>query len=263
MDNVNIESTMNFITKIDKKIIEEMDNITFEYIGLSKEAEKLLQILNYSPKVIKPNREKIKNMKNIEMPQLSELQNLDFSKLDINAQKRNQNKEIKIMIKNLLMNIIDDIIKNINIINIRKTSNKDSFDEAEQNINTLKINEQKINLNLMKYNSVEINYNKVKYFRELKVFLFNKDDFIIIEITSEDTINMIKEKIINKIIAEKDYEIKYNSLDEYELKTIKVENDKYVVGLLPIPDTKFIYDNNLKIISFLENEIKKLKTSKL
>jgi hypothetical protein len=260
MDNVNIESTMNFITKIDKKIIEEMDNITFEYNGLSKEAEKLLQILNYSPKVIKPNREKIKNMKNIEMPQLSELQNLDFSKLDINAQKRNQNKEIKIMIKNLLMNIIDEIIKNINK---RKASNKDSIDEDELNMNTSKINDQNINLNLMKYNSVEINYNKVKYIRELKVFLFNKDDFIIIDITPEDTINILKEKIINKIIAEKDYEIKYNSLDEYELKTIKVENDKYVVGLLPIPDTKFIYDNNLKIISFLENEIKKLKTSKL
>ena len=194
------------------------------------------------------------------MPQLSELKNLDFAKLDINAQKRNQNKEIKIMIKNLLMNIIDEIIKNINK---RKASNKDSIDEDELNMNTSKINDQNINLNLMKYNSVEINYNKVKYIRELKVFLFNKDDFIIIDITPEDTINILKEKIINKIIAEKDYEIKYNSLDEYELKTIKVENDKFIVGLLPIPDIKFIYENNLKIISFLENEIRKLKTTKL
>ena len=157
MDNINIESTLNFISKMDKKIIEEMDNITFEYNGLSKEGEKLLQILHYSPKVIKPNREKIKNMKNIEMPQLSELKNLDFAKLDINAQKRNQNKEIKIMIKNLLMNIIDEIIKNINK---RKASNKDSIDEDELNMNTSKINDQNINLNLMKYNSVEINYNK-------------------------------------------------------------------------------------------------------
>ena len=260
MDNINIESTLNFISKMDKKIIEEMDNITFEYNGLSKEGEKLLQILHYSPKVIKPNREKIKNMKNIEMPQLSELKNLDFAKLDINAQKRNQNKEIKIMIKNLLMNIIDEIIKNINK---RKASNKDSIDEDELNMNTSKINDQNINLNLMKYNSVEINYNKVKYIRELKVFLFNKDDFIIIDISPEDTINILKEKIINKIIAEKDYEIKYNSLDEYELKTIKVENDKFIVGLLPIPDIKFIYENNLKIISFLENEIRKFKTTKL
>ena len=256
MDNVNIESTLNFISAMDKKIIDEMDNITFEYNGLSKEAEKLLQILNYSPKVKKPTREKIKNMKIIEMPQLSELNELDFSKLYINPHQRQKN-EIKSMIKNLLINIIDDIIYNIH------SENKNSIEEGK-NIN-ISIDEEKIkNSKLIKFNSMEINYNNNENdSRELKVFLFNKDDFIIINIKPEDTIDTIKETIINKIIAEKDYEIKYSSGKEYDLRTIKVENDKFIVGFLPIENTKFIFENNLKNISFLENGIKRIKTTKI
>ena len=256
MDNVNIESTLNFISAMDKKIIDEMDNITFEYNGLSKEAEKLLQILNYSPKVKKPTREKIKNMKIIEMPQLSELNELDFSKLYINPHQRQKN-EIKSMIKNLLINIIDDIIYNIH------SENKNSIEEGK-NIN-ISIDEEKIkNSKLIKFNSMEINYNNNENdSRELKVFLFNKDDFIIINIKPEDTIDTIKETIINKIIAEKDYEIKYSSGKEYDLRTIKVENDKFIVGFLPIENTKFIFENNLQNISFLENGIKRIKTTKI
>ena len=256
MDNVNIESTLNFISAMDKKIIDEMDSITFEYNDLSKEAEKLLQILNYSPKVKKPTREKIKNMKIIEMPQLSELNELDFSKLYINPHQRQKN-EIKSMIKNLLINIIDDIIYNIH------SENKNSIEEGK-NIN-ISIDEEKIkNSKLIKFNSMEINYNNNENdSRELKVFLFNKDDFIIINIKPEDTIDTIKETIINKIIAEKDYEIKYSSGKEYDLRTIKVENDKFIVGFLPIENTKFIFENNLKNISFLENGIKRIKTTKI
>ena len=134
MDNINIESTLNFISKMDKKIIDEMDNITFEYNGLKKESEKLLQILNYSPKIIKPTREKIKNMKNIELPQLSELNELNFSKLYVNKNQR-QEKEKNLMIKNLLMSIIDDMIKNI--------ENKQGIKEAQKNNKT--VNEKKIN----------------------------------------------------------------------------------------------------------------------
>ena len=239
MDNISIESTLDYISKLDKKIIDEMDNITFEYNGLKKESEKLLQILNYSPKIIKPTREKIKSMKNIEMPQLSEISELDFSKLYINTNQR-QNKEIKLMIRNLLMNIINDIINNIEIKN----------DKNEKEIN------------FMKFNSMEINYNNdEKYLHELKVFLFNKDDFINIDIKPDDTINMVKEKIINKIIAEKDYEIKNNSLNEYELRMLTVENDKFNIDLTPIENTNFIFENNLKIISFLENDIKRIKTN--
>ena len=117
MDNVNIESTLNYIEKIDKKLIDEIDNITFELNGLSKEGQKLLQVLNYSPKVIKANREKIKNLKNIEMPQLSELVKLDYSKLDIDNTEIKNKKEIKNAIINLAKNIINDIIKNIDFNN--------------------------------------------------------------------------------------------------------------------------------------------------
>ena len=40
--------------------------------------------------------------------------------------------------------------------------------------------------------------NEIKFLYELKVFLFKKDDFIIINITPDEIIKMIKEKILIK-----------------------------------------------------------------
>ena len=37
MDNVNIESTLNYIENLEKKLMDEIDNITFELNGLSTE----------------------------------------------------------------------------------------------------------------------------------------------------------------------------------------------------------------------------------
>ena len=238
MDNVNIESTLSYNERFEKNLIEEMDNITFEYDGLSGEGEKLLQILNYSPKVIKSNRDSIKNLKIIEIPQLSELSKLDFSKLDI-IPKQRSNTKINQMIKNLLISIIDNIINNI------KEEKKDKEINIDKGLSSPKI---KIKNDL---------------FYEIKVFLFNKDDFVIINIKPDDTIKILKERIINKIIAEKEYEIKYTSEADYDLRTVEEEDDKFIIGLAPIEDIRTIYDKNIKIISFVENKIYKIKSSKL
>ena len=238
MDNVNIESTLSYNERFEKNLIEEMDNITFEYDGLSGEGEKLLQILNYSPKVIKSNRDSIKNLKIIEIPQLSELSKLDFSKLDIIPKQRN-NTKINQMIKNLLISIIDNIINNI------KEEKKDKEIIIDKGLSSPKI---KIKNNL---------------YYEIKVFLFNRDDFVIINIKPDDTIKIVKERIINKIIAEKEYEIKYTSEADYDLRTVEEEDDKFIIGLAPIEDIRTIYDKNIKIISFVENKIYKIKSSKL
>ena len=238
MDNVNIESTLSYNERFEKNLIEEMDNITFEYDGLSREGEKLLQILNYSPKVIKSNRDSIKNLKIIEIPQLSELSKLDFSKLDI-IPKQRSNTKINQMIKNLLISIIDNIINNI------KEEKKDKEINIDKGLSSPKI---KIKNNL---------------YYEIKVFLFNRDDFVIINIKPDDTIKIVKERIINKIIAEKEYEIKYTSEADYDLRTVEEEDDKFIIGLAPIEDIRTIYDKNIKIISFVENKIYKIKSSKL
>ena len=146
MDNFNIDFTLNFIEKTNKKLIDEMENISFEYNGLSKEGQKLLQILNYSPKIIKQNRETMKNTKNIEIPELSELEKLDYSKLNIKPKKPKYNKGTKKMINSLLMSIIDDIINNI-----------EDNDDEKDNIEELKniINEKKGKDRLKRFNSSE------------------------------------------------------------------------------------------------------------
>ena len=246
MDNVNIETTLNYNEKLEKKLIEKMDNITFEFSSLSAEGKTLLQILNYSPKIKKPNREALKNLKKIEMPQLSELGKLDFSKLDIIPKKRNKNKAIQLMIKSLLLSIIDDIFKKI------------SKEKYKEELNEI-IEDKKIKNNIINHD-LKIKEN---FFHELKVFLFNKDDFILINIAPDDTVKMIKNRIINKIIAEKEYELKFPSEENYDLRIIKIVNDKFVIDSHPIGDVKIIYDNNIKNIAFSETKIYKVKSSKI
>ena len=260
MDNVNIESTLNYIEKIDKKLIDEIDNITFELNGLSTEGQKLLQVLNYSPKVIKANREKIKNLKNIEMPQLSELVKLDYSKLDIDNTEIKNKKEIKNAIINLAKNIINDIIKNIDFNN--SNHKKDYKEEkkieiSDNNLNIKNENENKIS-NTSSSSEIKLEDN---FSYELKVFLFNKDDFIIINITPNETIKMVKEKIINKILAEKDYEI--TNEKDYELRIVEKIGDKFIYKFFHFQDIKPIIDNNIKIVAFVENKLYKVKSSKI
>ena len=251
MDNVNIESTSNYNERFEKKIIEEMESITFEYDGLSGQGEKLLQILNYSPKVVKPTKETINNLKVIEMPQLSELEKLDYSELDMLPKKRSDKETIKQMIKNLIISIIDNIIKNISI----NKSEKNNIKEID------KITNEK---NIIKNESIVPKINLTEnVIRELKIYLFNQDDFIIINITPDDSISMIKERIINKIIAEKDYELQFTSEKDYDLRSIEIIDDQFIMGLAPIKDIKSIYDNDIKIIAFVENKIFKIKSSKL
>ena len=260
MDNVNIESTLNYIEKIDKKLIDEIDNITFELNGLSTEGQKLLQVLNYSPKVIKANREKIKNLKNIEMPQLSELVKLDYSKLDIDNTEIKNKKEIKNAIINLAKEIINDVIKNIDFNNSNHKKDYKEEKKIEINDNNLNIkneNENKIS-NTSSSSEIKLEDN---FSYELKVFLFNKDDFIIINITPNETIKMVKEKIINKILAEKDYEI--TNEKDYELRIVEKIGDKFIYKFFHFQDIKPIIDNNIKIIAFVENKLYKVKSSKL
>ena len=252
MDDINIESTLNYIEKLDKKIIDEIDSITFENDGLSKEGQKILQVLNYSPKVIKQTREKIKNLKSVEMPQLSELEKLDYSKLDVDPVERHNKRVFKI-VSQILNSIIDKTLLNIkekkDVISDIKKAKSDKFVGEENSNSLIGTSSEKI--------------IKGDIFYEVKVFLFNKDDFITIKITIEDSIKMIKERIINKIVAEKEYEINYSSEKDYELRTIEENEDKFVTGFFSIEDAKFIIDNKIKIIAFVKNDIYKVKSSYL
>ena len=260
MDNVNIESTLNYIEKIDKKLIDEIDNITFELNGLSTEGQKLLQVLNYSPKVIKANREKIKNLKNIEIPQLSELVKLDYSKLDIDNTEIKNKKELKNAILNLAKEIINDVIKNIdfNNSNHKKDYKEEKKIEISDNNLNIKNENEKKKSNTSSSSEIKLEDN---FSYELKVFLFNKDDFIIINITPNETIKMVKEKIINKILAEKDYEI--TNEKDYELRIVEKKGDKFIYKFFHFQDIKPIIDNNIKIIAFVENKLYKVKSSKI
>ena len=165
---------------------------------------------------------------------------------------------MKNAIKNLIKDIIDDIIKNIDFNNGNHQKVYKEEKKIEINDNDIKIkNENKIS-NTSSSNEIKLEEN---FLYELKVFLFNKDDFIIINITPNETINMVKEKIINKILAEKDYEI--TNEKDYELRIVEKIGDKFIYKFFHFQDIKPIIDNNIKIIAFVENKLYKVKSSKL
>jgi hypothetical protein len=184
---------------------------------------------------------------------------LDNAPKDVEKNKVTK-KEIKNAIINLAKNIINDIIKNIdfNNSNHKKVYKEEKKIEiSDNNLNIKNENENKIS-NTSSSSEIKLEDN---FSYELKVFLFNKDDFIIINITPNETIKMVKEKIINKILAEKDYEI--TNEKDYELRIVEKIGDKFIYKFFHFQDIKPIIDNNIKIIAFVENKLYKVKSSKL
>lgn len=259
MDFFNLDVTLKLIKKSDKKLLEELDNITFEYEKLSREGDKLLQNLNYSPKEKKPDRDKIKNLPLITIPQLSELQNLDFSVLSSYSNKKinqiNLNEEEKFdMIKSILLTIIDNAIDNNNIYNIKIYEDEDeefdkilfknkkkSEDDEEKRDNEFSIAASRFGLEMNLLN-------------QIKVYLFNNNDYIIINITPKDKIKSIKEKIIKKIIETNKYNLKSTTYEAYEIRIIDEEHgDKFIMGSTPLENNESIFKEKVSNIAFLEN----------
>ena len=260
MDFFNIDMTLKYIEKADKDIINEMDNITFEYNKLSNEGYKLLQILNYSPKVSEPDINKIKNLPKITIPQLSELKKLDYSLLDI----KNKNeiislnltdKEKEDMIKNILYSIIDNAIDNNNINNIITDE-----DEEEEFVKMLRKNKKRYEEEEKKrdndFNTTASRLGlEMNLLNQLKVYLFNNNDYIMINITPKDKIKSIKEKIIKKLIDTKKYKLKNHSEEAYEIRMIEENNeDNIIMGSSPLDNNESLFKEKINAIAFLENQ---------
>ena len=259
MDFFNINMTLKYIEKADKDLINEMDNITFEYNKLSNEGHKLLQILNYSPKVSQPDINKVKKLPRLTIPQLSELKNLNYSLLDnknnnVIIDSNISDKEKEDMIKSILYSIIDNAIDNNNnniIITdedededyakiLRKTKKK--YEEENQRDKELNTTASRLGLEMNLLN-------------QLKVYLFNNNDYIIINITPKDKIKSIKEKIIKKLIDTKKYKLKNFSEEAYEIRMIEENNeDNIIMGSSPLNDNESLFKEKINAIAFLENQ---------
>ena len=72
MDYFNIDSLFELIEKNQKHLCDEMDTITFENDKLSKESDKLLQILEYSPKTKLLERDIMKSLPIIKLKPATE-----------------------------------------------------------------------------------------------------------------------------------------------------------------------------------------------
>jgi len=258
MDYFNIDLTKQYIDNINKKLIDEMDNITFEYDRLSREGDKLLQILEYSPKINKPDREEIKNLPKIEIPQLSELKKLDYSKLNSSSEKKNipadkSNKEKFDIVKSILISIIDNALSQSNI----KTKEEEGEEEFEK---IMKKNKRKLEEEEKKkeseFSSTASRLGlEMNLLNQLKVYLFNHNDFILINITPKDNIKLIKQKIIQKIIDGKKYKLKNNTEQAYEIRIIEDDSqDEFVMGSSPLENDDSIFKEKITTIAFLENK---------
>ena len=197
MDYFNIDLTLKYINDTDKKLVDEMNNITFEYNKLSREGDKLLQILSYSPKVNKPDNNMIKRLQKINIPELSELKSLNFSLLGANSQiisasiRENENRD---MVKNIVISIIDNIFENDNY-NILKTEDSDDDEElAKILMKNRKKSEEEEKKRDSEFTATASRLGlEMNLLNQIKVYLFkskfinnNNDDYIIINITAKD-----------------------------------------------------------------------------
>lgn len=138
MDYFDIDSIFELVEKNKKIIRDEMDTITFENDKLSRESDKLLQILEYSPKkrmlerdiiksipIIKlnppPEEKNQKNVKNTKHSKLPSTPNID-SFVKSEKAPNQENNEIA---KDILNSIIDDAVE--------KSENKDKDKDNASN----------------------------------------------------------------------------------------------------------------------------------
>ena len=262
MDNFNIDFTQNFIKNADHKLMDEMDNITFEYNRLSKEGSKLLQILNYSPKISKLDINQIKNIPKISIPQLSELKILNYSITNQTTNKKISTKnstknEIEDMIKRLLYSIIDNILEKNNIDHIKFMKTEEDEEEEEFKKIMFKNKKKSDAEERKRDNEFTIAASRIglemNLLNQIKVYLFNNNDYILINITPKDKIKSIKEKIIRKILDSNKYKLKNTSEEAYEIRLINEgEKDKLIIGSYPLENNESLFKEKINSIAFLE-----------
>ena len=123
MDYFDIDSIYELVEKSKKKLRGEMDNITFDNDKLSKENEKLLQLLEYSPKTRYLERDLIKSLPIIKLkPPPDSINNKNAKKtkhsklpstpiIDSYVMPQKGNQESREIAKDILNSIIDDAVE--------------------------------------------------------------------------------------------------------------------------------------------------------
>ena len=254
MDYFNLETTLKYIEKKDKKIISSFEEKLLESDDLSKHSDSLLQVLNYSPKCNKLKKSEIQNMAQIKIPQLSELDLLQDinNRISIKENGSLMNKDDKLHdIKDIVSYIINNALKKI-------TSKEEENDEEELE-NIINKNKKEIEEEEKKrdteFTATAFRMGMENLLNELKVYLFDKNKYIFIKICPKEKSKSIKEKIIKKILEEKIIEIKSDSPDDYEIKIINEEDkDKFIISSNTIENKDSLFKDKIKAIIFLENK---------
>ena len=142
MDYFCLDSVLESINKSKKQLIEEMDSITFDNDKLSKESDKLLRILEYSPKKRTLERDIYKNLPIIKLKAkgqaptqktLTETKTQKVSnnsnepiiqKINSNNEKKEEKQDNNEIIKDILFAIANDVVE--------KSENKKKEKEEEE-----------------------------------------------------------------------------------------------------------------------------------
>ena len=137
MDYFNIDSVLELIDKSKRKLIDEMDTITFDNDKLSKESDKLLRILEYSPRKRHLERDIIKTLPIIKLKPPSEPKIVKNAKTSKHSKLpstpnidsfANQNKEANQENKDIIKDILNVIIDN----SVEKSENKEKKEEEKK-----------------------------------------------------------------------------------------------------------------------------------
>ena len=296
MDIFSLDSIFELIDESKSKIKKDLDMKELEHNKLSLESERLLQVLDYSPKILY-EQDFIKTLPVIK---------LKSQKIETKSPKKNKHVKLvstpNINIDSFTLNKNNNQISKFDhklesTEKIKETSEKKEKEEKKEenddeddeefekryaqrqrqiekreqkkkqlNDDEFQLFKTKTSKELNKMNFIEgidefniDNINDVQI--KLDVYLFDTNDKINIKITNKENIKDVKQKIF-KILLDKNYNLKFKTYEAYSLKII--ESEKTINEMNNSLDENLIlYDLNPASISFVEKENYNLNKEKL
>jgi len=297
MDIFSLDSIFDLIDESKSKIRKELDKKSLEHNKLSLESERLLQVLDYNPKILyeqefiktlpviklKAQKIEIKSPKKNKHVKLVSTPNINIDGFTLN--KNNNNQISKIALKLESTEKIKETSEKKEKGEKKEENDEEDDEEFEKryaqrqkqieerekrknkiNDDEFKIHQTKTSKVLNKMNLIEgldeLNINNANDDQiKVDVYLFNTKDKINFEITNKDKIKDIIQKVL-KILIDKNYNLKYMTYKAYSLKIIesKQKIDQFNNSL---DENLILYDLNPTSISFVEKENYNLNTDKL
>ena len=258
MDTFTVDTLQKYINYYKKDIELKLANEKFTDKNISTQADLINMSLDYSPTVISTI-------------QLHDQINISRLRSKPSIKKKFQS------IKSLEINDLKNDDRS-NSSSLKNYSNKDENKDSSQK-NSLGINSMNNSLKdeaIKGSNTPRESYFKLNSFenvrliqkKQIRIYILSTSNYFEIDFTPEETIFLLKKKILNKLENAVNVDLKHHLIDAYEVRSTKDMNIIYIKSKIrneeskekcepdmdspPFPDQNLIKDINKDALCFIE-----------